>query len=353
MIQLDTTYTFDNGSKSIVFSEGKKGTITGTYNEGNINGNLQENVLTATFQNTQVNAIGLIEITFHEKGFDAKWKQGIETGPMRGRWEGKLFDEMDNVLPKNIFESSIQKSDIEAQVLKLIIASQNEQKEFSKALFNFVQKNTEFLWLLPCYDAIIQSFEYQIDDEEISGSINGFLWSKDYELVPEKLFSNKSLYFDMNEESFSYQPNVETDNLFNLLLDDLKISKIELTNSFKFIGQEKDSEPYYRLVNLLRTSLYATLVKAYYSSEYSNYEIAQIIVAPLNDQELDFIKSLGDMDNFGDDVLWAIEDVLFCFGIDINDENYDSDWNQFSKDYEKMAEDINDKESYDNSLIRM
>ena len=353
MIQLDATYTFDNGSKSIVFSEGKKGTITGTYNEGNINGTLQENVLTATFHNTKVNATGLIEITFFENGFDAKWKQGIEPGPMKGKWEGQLFVEMDNVLPKNIFESSIQKSDIETQVLKLINAPQKEQKEFSDALFNFVQENTEYLWLLPCYDTIIQSFEYQIDDEEISGSINGFLWSKDCELVPGKLFSNKSLYFDTNEEAFSYQPNEETDDLFNLLLDDLKISKIELTNSFKFIGQDKGSDPYYRLVNLLRTSLYATLVKAYYSSEYSNYEIAQIIVAPLNDEELDFIKSLGDMDNFGDDVLWAIEDVLFCFGIDINDENYDSDWNQFSKDYEKMAEDINDKESYDNSLIRM
>jgi hypothetical protein len=353
MIKLNTIYSIDNGANSIIFTEGKKDSVTGTHNEGTLTGFIEGNVLRGTFHNVKVNATGLIEVTFHENGFEAKWKNGMEPGPMRGKWVGELFVDLNNLKQNNGYNLFLQKSDIETHVLNLINASQNEQKEFSIGLFKFVQENTEYLWLLPCYDNIIQSFEYQIDNEEISGSINGFLWSKDCELVPQKLFSNKSLYFDLNEASFSYQPNEETDNLFNLLLSDLNLSKIELTNSFKFIGHEKGSEPYYRLVNLIRTSLYATIVKAYYSSEYSNFEIAQMIVAPLNEQELDFIISLGDMDNFGDDVLWAIEDVLFCFGIDVNDQNYDSDWNQFSKDYEKMAEDISDKESYDNALIRM
>lgn len=351
MIQFNSAYSIDYGANSIVFTEGKKGSVTGTHKDGTMTGFLKENVLNGTFHNTKVNATGLIEVTFHESGFYAKWKNGMEPGPMRGKWQGELLVENDDVTPKNVFNLLIQKSDIEDQVFKLINASQNEQKEFSDALFKFVVENSEFLWLLPCYDNIIQSFEYQIDNEEISGSINGFLWSKDCKLVPEKLFSNKSLYYDTDEASFSYNQNEETDNLFCLLLDDLNLSKIELINSIKLRGKEKGSEPYYRFINLIRTSLYATIVKAYYSSEYSNYEIAQIIVAPLQDNELDFITSLEDMTNFGDDAMWAIEDVLFCFGIDYLDENYDSDWNQFSKNYEKMAEDISDKESYDNSLI--
>jgi hypothetical protein len=90
MMKLNTPYNIDNGLNSIVFSEGKKGSITGAHNEGTLTGFLNGNILSGTFHNTKVNATGLIEITFHENGFDAKWKQGMEPGPMRGKWEGTL-----------------------------------------------------------------------------------------------------------------------------------------------------------------------------------------------------------------------------------------------------------------------
>jgi hypothetical protein len=91
MIKLNTTYTIDQGSNSIVFSEGNKGSIIGTHNEGTLAGFLEGNVLKGTFHNTKVNASGLIEIEFHENGFNAKWKNGMEPGPLKGKWDGRMF----------------------------------------------------------------------------------------------------------------------------------------------------------------------------------------------------------------------------------------------------------------------
>jgi len=89
MIKLNTAYTIDNGD-TVTFTEGKKGTINGAYKDATLTGAFDGNVLKATFHNTKVNATGLMEITFHENGFDASWKKGLEPGPMRGKWEGIL-----------------------------------------------------------------------------------------------------------------------------------------------------------------------------------------------------------------------------------------------------------------------
>jgi hypothetical protein len=96
MIKLNTPYTIENGDV-VTFAEGKKGSITGTYGDGTITGTLDGNLLKSTFHNTKANAVGLMEITFHENGFDAKWKSGLEPGPMRGKWEGKLGNDIKNI----------------------------------------------------------------------------------------------------------------------------------------------------------------------------------------------------------------------------------------------------------------
>ena len=94
MIKLNEQYSINNGQGSIVFTEGNKGTVNALYtiagnkSEGKINGTLDGNVLKGTFHVDA--AAGLIEFTFSEDGFDAKWKQGIEPGPMRGKWYGNI-----------------------------------------------------------------------------------------------------------------------------------------------------------------------------------------------------------------------------------------------------------------------
>jgi hypothetical protein len=98
MIKVNTVYSIDNGANSVIFTEGKKGSITGTHNEGTMTGFLEGNVFTGTFHNTKVNATGLIEITFHESGFDAKWKNGMEPGRMNGKWVGKIENTSDFIV---------------------------------------------------------------------------------------------------------------------------------------------------------------------------------------------------------------------------------------------------------------
>lgn len=96
MIKFNEHYAINDGEGSIIFSEGKKGTVNATYeikgkkDTGTINGTLDGNVLKGTYHNKIGNSTGLIEFTFNETGFDAKWKSGLEPGPMRGKWEGKL-----------------------------------------------------------------------------------------------------------------------------------------------------------------------------------------------------------------------------------------------------------------------
>ena len=55
---------------------------------------MENEILKATFHVDA--AAGLIEFTFIENGFDAKWKQGIEPGPMKGKWTGSMKSQSDN-----------------------------------------------------------------------------------------------------------------------------------------------------------------------------------------------------------------------------------------------------------------
>jgi hypothetical protein len=89
-MRLNEKYLINTGNQSIVFKEGKGNTITGEYNDGTLTGTMEDNVLKATFHNKKNNSAGLIEITFHENGFVAKWKQGLEAGAMKGKWKGSL-----------------------------------------------------------------------------------------------------------------------------------------------------------------------------------------------------------------------------------------------------------------------
>jgi hypothetical protein len=90
MIKFNIPYHIDNEDDQVTFSEGRSGSINGIYNDGSLTGTLQDNILYATYHNKKVNVVGLIEFSFHEKGFDAKWKSGLETGPLKGKWRGTL-----------------------------------------------------------------------------------------------------------------------------------------------------------------------------------------------------------------------------------------------------------------------
>ena len=146
MIKLNTVYSIDNGANSVVFTEGKKGSITGTHNEGTMTGFLEGNVFTGTFHNMKVNATGLIEITFHESGFDAKWKNGMEPGPMRGKWVGEINANSIQSVANDVNEKVTLEIHLRYDYPQEEISSfEIELTDFSESIENIEKINFEYL----------------------------------------------------------------------------------------------------------------------------------------------------------------------------------------------------------------
>jgi hypothetical protein len=352
MIKFNTPYTIENGD-TVVFTEGKKGTINGTYTDATLTGSFDGEVLKATFHNKKVNAIGLMEIIFHEYGFDAKWKSGLEPGPMRGKWEGELILntnqpalESKNTLKLDLYTGL---DELSKTMEDLAVQSRQSKEEFCQGFIKFVRENQEYLWLIPAYFQKLNSIEMLIDDGELEGDISGFYSKSQFiEQMSTKIFSKQCMYFDARNSQFAWNEEDETSSFFELILEDMGITLEELIISGGS-DYNSDGQAYLiKFVNTLRTVLYATIVRAYYSEEYDNESLGYLIVSPLEDEN---IRKIEDKISIGDALVWAIEDVLYCFNIDINDEEFDEDWGNYSKNYEKMAEAIGDQESYDFSLI--
>ena len=110
MIKLNTPYHVAEENVTVAFTEVKNGAITGTYPNATLTGTLEGNVLSATFHNSAVNAVGLIELTFNENGFEGKWKSGLEPGPMRGKWSGECVSESakDSSAPATLTEEQLK-----------------------------------------------------------------------------------------------------------------------------------------------------------------------------------------------------------------------------------------------------
>lgn len=355
MIKLNTPYILENDDQ-VIFSDGKKGTINGKHSEATLAGTLEGNVLQATFHNTKVNASGLIEVTFHESGFEAKWKNGMEPGPMRGKWVGKLNgDSIKSESTKiSSFELNIYTGNDEiSEILDQLVAQSPEIKEeFSKQLLDFVRENQEFLWLLPAYFQKLYQLDWLIDDGELDGDINGFYSDSQFaDEISTRIFSKQCMYFDSRSSLFAWNEEDEKVSLFNLILQDMGITLEELILSYNSDYKSSEQIHFIKFINILRTVLYASIVSAFYSEELDNEDIGYLIISPLEDENIYTIEA--ETSGFGDALAWAIEDVLYCLRVNVNNEDYDEDWGNYSKNYEKMAETINDQESYNNPLIEL
>jgi hypothetical protein len=146
MIKFNKKYTINNGQESIVFKEGKANTITGEYNDGTLTGTLEGNVLKATFHNKKTNGAGLIEFAFTENGFSAKWKQGLEAGPMRGKWMGKLnsnnSQSVDDIVNEKVTLEIYLRYDYPQEEIDFF---ELELVDFSESIQNIEKLNFEYL----------------------------------------------------------------------------------------------------------------------------------------------------------------------------------------------------------------
>lgn len=171
-MKLNTPYHVAEENVTVTFTEVKNGSITGTYTNATLTGTLEGNLLSATFHNTAVNAVGLIELTFNENGFEGKWKNGLEPGPMRGKWSGtieanleknevigyKLYDL--NEYTDNGLYSFIKKlNDILGEAGQMEMEDQEVFLDnFYKQMNAFFAKNPEFIYLAKITEKISGNF---------------------------------------------------------------------------------------------------------------------------------------------------------------------------------------------------
>ena len=98
MISYNKKYFINKSLGHVVFSEGISETVNATYEieknqeKGVIHGKWEGSVLKAVFHNKGNNTSGNMEFVFSDGGFEAKWKQGFELGPMKGKWIGVAED---------------------------------------------------------------------------------------------------------------------------------------------------------------------------------------------------------------------------------------------------------------------
>jgi hypothetical protein len=243
MIKINEKYSINNGQGSIVFTEGNKGTVNAFYtiighkSEGKINGILADNVLKGTFHIDA--AAGLIEFTFSEDGFDAKWKSGIEPGPLKGKWEG------------NIGENSSSEIHNDVSMKKVYYVTINMDLDAEGNYLYESENAAEFI-----YDKIttINTFIKDNIDNEVQGFLfEDFLTSFDSTVSrsinsPETLdFIKNKLKTDLIKEAIESDPEFRFAFIFDPKEPELRIWKDEfielselLEDTFSVYGYHSD-----------------------------------------------------------------------------------------------------------------
>ena len=91
MIKLNTVYKA--GKQEVKFQEKEPGLVYAEYGDETVEGKMDGNTLKGIFHNKKVNVTGIMELTFHETGFEGRWKKGIEPGELKQKWNAVLVED--------------------------------------------------------------------------------------------------------------------------------------------------------------------------------------------------------------------------------------------------------------------
>lgn len=106
MIQFEKKYEINEGNGSITFRKINEIKVEAEYNRGTIQGDWDGEMLRGTFKDHISGGVGLIHFIFHKNSFEAKWKSGLDEGPFRGKWSGKLNLDVSKVIENTSFQGS-------------------------------------------------------------------------------------------------------------------------------------------------------------------------------------------------------------------------------------------------------
>ena len=241
MIVLNSNYKIEGTNTCITFSQENENHITGIYDNGNVTGILEGNLLTATFHNNVENVNGLMEIVFYQNGFDAKWKSGLEPGPMRGKWKGIIDDDSiseihnDASMKKVHYMTIYLDQDAEGNELASSENAADFIYEKINTINNFIKDNIDNEVHGFLFEEFLTSFD-SIDNKSInSPDILDFIKNKlKTDLIKEALESDPSFRF-----AFIFDPKVDELEIWKS--EFLELSAL-LENTLRIFGHHSEYE---------------------------------------------------------------------------------------------------------------
>jgi hypothetical protein len=323
---------------------------------GTITGKLDENKLEATFHSTSMNRVGLIYFTFSDDGFDAKWKNGLEPGAMRGRWFTEKDGEKANSFVFDITQIANRnfEDNIEEEVERLFQLQDEKSRDlFMANAVDFINQNHEFYWISYLIYYKAQDCYYESGNDDLVDFYGGFAISeKSYDFSPNDEF--KATYFpDRESDSHLLQPSDfkwskaggDKKLFIEVVLDLAKMSSANYEDTFLNYAKLRNTA-----ITCLWTSLQAyTMMRPRPDSQ----DLANCLWSVFDDyaHEIDIFKADG---NFCQEALNNIIEYILRINIDeFNAEENPCDrddlefFNGYEHDYIKISEEILDRDIFD------
>jgi hypothetical protein len=358
MIIFNKEYIFSRGNGKITFTEGKNEIVNANYKVfndiGTITGKLIGHKLEATFHSSSMNRVGLIHFEFFDDGFDAKWKNGLEPGVMRGKWftSNKSNNEGDFTFNINDITNWDFEDKIEDEIERIFqISDTNARDTFVKKATDFINQHNYFYWLSLLIYYKAQDCYYTSGDDDLESFFIGFEIKKN------------NLNFDPSQKfSLDYDGNSEDDNHW-LSPKDFKWSSSSLRRSsfVEVILKEmeidlsnyEDTQSNFALIRNAATS-YLWVSLQDYSSEFPEAEDFANCLWSVFSEEANDIEIFKADGNFAQEALDNILKYILrldkeAFNADENPEDRDdlNSFNDYVHDYIKISEEILEKDIFD------
>lgn len=355
MMRFNETYLINDNQGSIVFTEGNQGTINALYNikgqksEGKINGVVDGKVLKGTFHLDA--AAGLIEFTFSEDGFDAKWKQGIEPGPMRGKWKGSFELSSINTnsfLENDAFYALTSENSFEAvfEYVERIISSKDNEliSEFTNFIHDFVNNNPECFWMILAVSQKLDVLKIQNEEDD---DVYEFISDFDSNLT-------EGITVDLKEEfQMFFHPNEEDGGKWSKNKNGDLITFSEVVLAEAELDIESDSFDWDKYTNYAISHLWIGLQN--YISQNAGRIDEEDLASCLNTV---FEERYEPMSENGQGVNHDVVTMLISLIMQLDFNEYDADENpsdrddldfyrDYSTDYKKIAEEILEVDIFD------
>jgi hypothetical protein len=324
-MELNKKYSLNDGKGHIIFSEGNSGTINAEYeikgnkSKGTFNGTLENNSLKGTFFVDGV--AGLMEFTFSEIGFQAKWKKGIEPGPMRGEWKGTLSIDAQittPVKPQEKVEKAVElpKNEDQPKIIeekKQVVKNEVKQSKNKYTPLTTTKKWQPFLKEVysQLYSQYVPDINIYWEDRIYSGLLKWFefLINEDYLLIQPIEDGNE--YLDIFSAIFNDRNKTKSDpaliasrKYYPVLLRQclshlLKKEKIKF--HWAYFSVIKDSEP-----EVYKDFVHAFSELSYEEKDLHRYELDPVEILSLSSIYKDFIPLLKAFKN---KITYAVDDI--------------------------------------------